>query len=231
MTTARERYEGKTKVVTFRVDQEVFRQLEEVKAKSKLSYADLVKLGADISAAEIKSKMEERTCLEGKLAELKASIDQRRQEVDAFVAEEIKRRLADLDSEMQVYGLLDEGLSLEAVSYKLNIPLAKVLSCFQQLAKRREDKEGAERELLRACIRLHLENLRERRLALVFRPPGYEQTQKQLEGEIAWCEHLLNFPHESDPESKEFLLARYSARVWSAKVTDTQGTVAQQTVS
>jgi len=44
MTTARERYEDKTKVVTFRVPREVHKELEAVKARTGLSNADLIRL-------------------------------------------------------------------------------------------------------------------------------------------------------------------------------------------
>jgi len=64
MTTARERYEKKTKVVTFRVHQEVYDQIEEIKAKTMLSNADLMKLGAGIAQGEIKAKLADISGLE-----------------------------------------------------------------------------------------------------------------------------------------------------------------------
>ena len=59
MNTARERYEAKTKVVTFRVSQELYAELKRVQAESGLSFADLVKLGAGITRHEIEDKIEE----------------------------------------------------------------------------------------------------------------------------------------------------------------------------
>ncbi|MFC1933449.1 hypothetical protein ACFLXU_07540 [Chloroflexota bacterium] len=53
MKTARERYEQKTKVVTFRVANEIHDQIEDTKAKTGLSNADLIKLGAGISQEAI----------------------------------------------------------------------------------------------------------------------------------------------------------------------------------
>ena len=45
MTTARERYEAKTSVVTFRVPKELYDELEKVKKETGLSFTDLIKLG------------------------------------------------------------------------------------------------------------------------------------------------------------------------------------------
>ena len=63
MTTARERYEKKTKVVTFRVSQEMAREIADMKTNTGLSNADLIKLGADIGREEIKTKLAQITSL------------------------------------------------------------------------------------------------------------------------------------------------------------------------
>jgi len=75
MTRARERYEAKTRVVTFRVTKEVFNQIEEVKAAGGLSYGDLIKLGAGIASEEIRAKIAEASGLEARLSQLKAAIE------------------------------------------------------------------------------------------------------------------------------------------------------------
>lgn len=121
MTTARERYEAKTKVVTFRVDRELFHRLEEVRAKTGLSYSNLVKLGAGIADEEIKRRLAEVNGLESRLTELKKAIRQTQQNLESYVAEEKKRRLAELDTEMETFKLFDLGWNLDEVSLKLGI--------------------------------------------------------------------------------------------------------------
>ena len=64
MTTDKKRYEQKTKVVTFRVSNEIYDQIEDAKAKTGLSNADLIKLGAGIAQEEIKAKLAELSGLE-----------------------------------------------------------------------------------------------------------------------------------------------------------------------
>jgi hypothetical protein len=68
MTTARERYEKKTKVVTFRVSQEMAREIAEMKTNTGLSNADLIKLGGITAAGgaglEQSSHHRKRTALE-----------------------------------------------------------------------------------------------------------------------------------------------------------------------
>jgi len=74
MSTARERYEAKTKVVTFRVNHELYDELKKLKAKSGLSFADLVKLGAGIAREEIEDKIEEIRNLQGRLEQLRETV-------------------------------------------------------------------------------------------------------------------------------------------------------------
>jgi vacuolar-type H+-ATPase subunit I/STV1 len=219
MTTARERYEQKTKVVTFRVPNETYDQIEDAKAKTGLSNADLIKLGAAIAQEEIKAKLAQASGLESRLAQLKAAVQQTEQELDKVVAEEKKRRLGELDIEMEVFKLFDCGWSLEEVSFKMAIPQPKAFDYFQAWAQERKDREAAERELLRACLKVHLERLKDRRLCYAFRPLGpdsYKDELRELEKQIDCCRHLLNNPTDIDDESKQFLLAEYSAGLTKA---------------
>jgi vacuolar-type H+-ATPase subunit I/STV1 len=86
MTTARERYEAKTRVVTFRVSQKEYQQLEEVKAKTGQSNADLIILGAGIAREKRKAKLTEASELENRLAQLKAAIRETQRQVDRTLA-------------------------------------------------------------------------------------------------------------------------------------------------
>ncbi len=219
MTTARERYEEKTRVVTFRVPNEIYDQIEDTKAKTGLSNTDLIKLGAGIAQEEVKSKLAETNGLESRLAQLKAAVQQTEQELGKVLTEERKHRLAELDTEMEAFKLFDRGWSLEEVSFKLAIPQPKAFDYFQEWAQERKDKEAAERELLRACLKVHFERLKNRRLCYAFRPFGpdsYKDELRQLEKQIDYCQHLLNNPTDIDDESKQFLLAEYSAGLTKA---------------
>jgi len=123
MTTSRKRNEKKTKVVTFRVADEMYDQIEDTKVKTGLSNADLIKLGAGISQGEIKAKLAELSGLDRRLAQLKVAIRQTQQELDKVIAQERKRRLAELDTEIEVFKLFDQGWTLVAVSFKMGIPV------------------------------------------------------------------------------------------------------------
>jgi len=199
---------------TFRVPNEIYDQIEDTKAKTGLSNTDLIKLGAGIAQEEVKSKLAEISGLESRLAQLKAAVQQTEQELDKVLTEERKRRLTELDSEMEAFKLFDRGWSLEEVRFKLAIPQPKAFEYFQAWAQERKDKEAAERELLRACLKAHLERLKEQRLSYAFRPLGpgsYKDELDKLEKQIDYCQHLLNSPTEIDDESKQFLLTEYSA--------------------
>jgi predicted CopG family antitoxin len=88
MSTARERYEAKTKVVTFRVNRELYEELKSIKADSGLSFTDLVKLGAGITRDEIEAKIEEIHGLQGKLEQLKETVQAEKQLVADMIAKE-----------------------------------------------------------------------------------------------------------------------------------------------
>jgi len=121
MTTARQQYEQKIKVVTFRVHQEVYEQLEEVKARTGLSNSDLMKLGTGIAREEMKAKLANISGLEDKLAELESSVTREEQSLRESLSEERKHRLGELGKEMKVFKLFDRGWRVETVSYKLGI--------------------------------------------------------------------------------------------------------------
>lgn len=80
MTTARERYEAKTRVVTFQVHQKLYDDLKKIKAETGLSFADLIKLGAGKTRAEIEATLAEASNPEAKLAELRGMVQTERRE-------------------------------------------------------------------------------------------------------------------------------------------------------
>jgi len=226
MTTARERYEQKTRVVTFRVSNEVFKELERIKAKSGLSNADLIKLGVGVAEVEIKAKIGEASGLERMLAQLKTAIRQAQQELDGYTKEERKRRLAELDKQMEAFKLFDLGWGLEEAAFKLALLQQEAFDYFQQWAEVRKDKQAAERELLRACAREHIKKLEFDIAGFAFRSPeSYQEELKEIRSEIKCCQRLLNAPDEIKAEWREFFLAQYSAKVLRAKSEKTRGRI------
>lgn len=220
---ARERYEAKTKVVTFRVSRELFDQLEEVKSKTGLSNSDLIKLGAGIAEAEIKAKLADVSGLEGTLAELRASIVQHQQRLTESVAKERRRQLEGLDTEIKAFRLFDRGWRVEEVSFKLGIPQATVFHHFQEWAQERKDKRALERELLRACLKRHIAELKDDlSWARLWSSTPKEQLE-ELKRRIDDCQRLLATPSRIAKPDREFLLAEYSARVLSVTAKKTTG--------
>ena len=103
MNTARERYEAKTKVVTFRVSQELYAELKRVQAKSGLSFADLVKLGADIAREEIEDKIEEINNLQGRLKQLREEEQAGKQTVADMIEKEKQAQHQKLERDLEIF--------------------------------------------------------------------------------------------------------------------------------
>lgn len=100
MTTARERYEAKTKVVTFRVHQGLYEDLKRIKTETGLSFADLIKLGAGIARDEIAAKMAEISDLQGKLEQLREAVQTEKKRVADIAAKERQEQLGKLEHEL-----------------------------------------------------------------------------------------------------------------------------------
>ncbi|MDP2919281.1 MAG: hypothetical protein Q8O43_03565 [Dehalococcoidia bacterium] len=224
MKTASEHHEKKTKVVTFRVANQIYDQIEDTKAKTGLSNADLIKLGAGIAQEEIKAKLAELSGLDRRLAQLKVAIRQTQQELDRVIAQERKRRLAELDTEIEVFKLFDQGWALEAVSFKMGIPRETAYRYFQEWGDVRNNKQAVEQELLRECLTKHLDVLKKRRYWGGL-PPGYPEYLEKVQEEIDYYEHLQS-PSEIDDVRKAFLLTEYSSQIHPAK---TKGKVDKST--
>ena len=82
METARNRYEAKTKVVTFRVASELYEELSRIRVDSGLSFADLIKLGADIATAEIEEKLTEIGILQQRVEQLRQQVQSEKKAAD-----------------------------------------------------------------------------------------------------------------------------------------------------
>jgi predicted transcriptional regulator len=214
MATARERYEAKTKVVTFRVPSEVYDQMEEVKARTGLSNADFMKLGTGIAQDEVKAKLVKLSGLEDRRAQLTASVREEQRRLNQFTEEERRRRLEELDTEMQAFRLFDRGWRVEAVSCKLGISQKTISHYFDEWAKERGDKQAAETELMRRCLRKHIDRLETQRIEGALSHRLSKEGIKELEGQIESCQRLLADPSKISKEDKEFLFAEYWSRSW-----------------
>jgi hypothetical protein len=214
MATARERYEKKTRVVTFRVRQEVFDQIEEIKAKSGLSNADLIKLGAGIAHEEIMAKLTEMMGLNDRLAELRSSVTREEQRLRETLEEEKRQRLEELDIEIRAFKLFDRGWRVESVSLEIGIPEAMARHYFDEWAKARKDKKAAEKELLMGCLKQHIHRLESQRAWVALFPwSGYQEKAELLEKQIEYCRHLLTSPKEISKDEQEFLITKYSSEL------------------
>jgi len=205
MTTARERYEAKTKVVTFRVHQELYDDLARVKTKTGLSFADIVKLGAGIARDEIEAKIAEQNDLQGKLRDLREAVQTEKQKVADIAAKERQEQLVKLEHEIQAFRLFDLGWSIEEVRFKLGMSQAEVSRHFKEWGEMRGEREKVQDELLKKCLRRHITVLQEQ---ILWRATGraLEEAKIQLEH----CRRMLMDSYKLTEEEISFLLAEYS---------------------
>lgn len=208
MTTARERYEQKTRVVTFRVSNEVFDQLEKVKAEASLSNADLVKLGAGIVTEEIKQKLEEISGLNARLANLRQAIGDEERRAD----EERQRRREETEKEVKTFKLFSAGWGVEEVAFKFGIPEETVRKLYDEWAGMVGDKEAARQELFRGYLKKHLASLKNRKWWANIVPSSTKEERRELEEQIDYCGYLLSHPSEINEEWAELLIAEYSTK-------------------
>ena len=213
MTTARERYENKTKVITFRVSQEMAQQIAEVKAETGLSNADLVKLGAGIAREEIKAKLAGITGLEARLAEVEASLLQEEQVLGEFLTVEKERRMKELDTDMEALRLFDQAWKVEEVSIKLGISQKTACRYFDKWADIRQDREAIQRELVRRCLMKHIEALKNK-FSWAQLLSGYsDKDRSEIEEKIEYCQRLLSNLDQVSQADREYLIGEYSSKV------------------
>jgi antitoxin component of RelBE/YafQ-DinJ toxin-antitoxin module len=172
MTTARERYEAKTRVVTFRVNQELYEDLEQVRNEAGLSFTDIIKLGAGIALEEIEKKLTEISKLQVQLAELQKSIRNEQKTLDEFIEKQKQERLSKLEDDYQIYSLFDAGWSTEEVSFNKKITQKEAYECFKQWGKLRKQHQAIKTELLKRCLQEHISRLDEQIMWAKFR--GYK---------------------------------------------------------
>jgi len=205
MNTARKRYEAKTKVVTFRVNHELYDELKKLKAKSGLSFADLVKLGAGIAREEIEDKIEEIRNLEGKLEQLREAEQSEKQLVADMMVKEKQAQHEKLEREIEIFRLFDLGWSIEEVDFKLKMGRREVSKYFNEWGELRGEKEKLQEELLKKCLHNYILSLQENiQYRLVGR--ATEEAKRQLE----YYRCMLANPSKLTEEEKTLLIADYS---------------------
>jgi len=163
----------------------------------------------------VKAKLGETSGFEAKLAELRASVKEEEAELQAYLAKEKRRRLAELDTEMSAFQLFDRGWSTEEVSFKLGLPETTVFSHLQQWGQVRKDRRIVKRELLRACLKKHIAELKNQQSWTHILPSTPEERLEELEGRITDCQRLLATPSRITKGDRAFLLGEYSAAVLS----------------
>ncbi len=205
MTTARERYEAKTRVVTFRVHQELYDELRKVKTETGLSFADLVKLGAGIARDEIAAKITETSNLQRKLEELRAVVQAEKQLVADTAAKERQEQLGRLKHEIEVFRFFDLGWSIEEVRFKLGMTQAEISQHFKVWSEMRGEKEKVQVELLKKYLRRHITVLQEQ---ILWRATGSALQESKIQ--LEHSRRMFNDPSRLTEEERDFLLTEYS---------------------
>jgi len=205
MTTARERYEAKTRVVTFRVHQELYDELRKVKTETGLSFADLVKLGAGIARDEIAAKITETSNLQRKLEELRAVVQAGKQLVADTAAKERQEQLGRLKHEIEVFRFFDLGWSIEEVRFKLGMTQAEISQHFKVWSEMRGEKKKVQVELLKKYLRRHITVLQEQ---ILWRATGSALQESKIQ--LEHSRRMFNDPSRLTEEERDFLLTEYS---------------------
>ena len=205
MTTARERYEAKTRVVTFRVHQELYDELRKVKTETGLSFADIVKLGAGIARDEIVAKITETSNLQRKLEELRAVVQAEKQLAADTAAKERQEQLGRLKHEIEVFRFFDLGWSIEEVRFKLGMTQAEISQHFKVWSEMRGEKEKVQVELLKKFLRRHITVLQEQ---ILWRATGSALQESKIQ--LEHSRRMFNDPSRLTEEEKDFLLTEYS---------------------
>ena len=206
MTTARERYEAKTRVVTFRVNEELYDELKEINAESGLSFTDLVKLGAGIARDEIDAKTSELGDLQEKLKRLRETVQNEKQLAADIAAKERQERLKKLNQEIQAFRLFDLGWSIEEARFKLDMTQAEISQHFKVWGEMRGERERVQAELLKKCLRRHIATLKEQILWRTASKSALEEAKIQLEH----CRRMLIDPSALTEGERVYLLTEYT---------------------
>jgi len=205
MSTARERYEAKTRVVTFRVSQEIYEELEKIREGANLSFADLIKLGAGIAQEEIARKLSEASELQEQLADLRKMVQQEQKKLDSFIETTKKEQLAKLEQQYQIYTLFDADYSTDEVRFKLKIGKDEVYQRFKEWGKLRGEREKLQTELLKKCLHNYIISIQEN---IQYRLTG--RASEEAQQRLNYYQSMLIHPSKLTEDEKVFLIDNYS---------------------
>lgn len=204
-----------SKVVTFRVPEEVYEQLEQVKEVTGLSFTDLVKLGAQIADEQVKDKLAEINGLEARLTELQTYVEEEQERLEESLDEERERKFQELDTQIDALKLFDRGWGMEEVGFKLGLPEATLLQYIHEWGQQRKDRPVVKSELLKVCLKRHIDKLKNSLSWVRILPSTPGGREEELERQITDCQRLLASPSKITKQAREFLLAEYSSAVLS----------------
>jgi Arc/MetJ-type ribon-helix-helix transcriptional regulator len=215
---AQQRYSQKTKTVSFRVPNELYDELEAIKAKANVSYADFVKTGARVCKREMQAKLKRIGGLENRIATLEGRKEQLKLELEQFLSEEKKRRLKELDDEMRCFALFKRGWGIEEVALKLSFTKETVNRYFMEWEKEREitkDRKTIERELVLKCLKKYIEKIRGGIAWYQIMPDTLDNREKltELTKQKEYAENLLRYPARISKYDRQKLISDYSSEV------------------
>jgi hypothetical protein len=209
---AQERYSQKTRTVSFRVPNELYDELEAIKAKNNLSYADFVKIGAGVCKREMQAKLKKIGGLENRIATLEGREKQLKLESEQFLGEERRRRLKELDIELGSYKLFDRGWKPEAVSEKLGIERQAATHYFEEWQRDRLDRVAREKLQLERCLQEHINRLRRDIAWYQIWPDSFGGIKlEQLQSELNYATQFVGKLSRMPKAYRSSLISRYSA--------------------
>ncbi len=205
MSTARERYEAKTKVVTFRVSNELYEELEDIREDADLSFADLIKLGAGIAREEIDEKLDEIDELKDKIDELRETVKTEQKQLDYYKETAQKEMMNNLEKQYKIYTLFDVGYSTDEVRFKLKLGSSEVFKHFKEWTELRGERKKLQIELLRKCLNNYLVSVREN---IRYRLSG--RRAEEAKQYLDYYQAKLADPSKLTKNEKTFLINNYS---------------------
>jgi hypothetical protein len=197
-----------TKVISFRMESDDADQIEEIKAKTGHSNADLMKLGAGIDEEEIKKKMAPILDMETKLANLRQAACKEEQNFSL----ERERRRKEIGTELQAYRLYSAGWDVGQAALKSGMTEENARRLYEEWLQLIGDQELIRLAQLRGYLKKHLKMLKAQRLWMPTTSCNNENEKEkaELEEQIKICGRMLIHPEEIDEESAQFLITEYS---------------------
>ena len=133
------------KVVSFRINETLFEQIDKAKRSTGASYADLIKRGSNICITEVQTKLDEINRLSAKASHLRELIDKRDDELKKSFEQEKAERQAQIDREFESKRAVQEGELKKARSEYFRV-LDDVDSQQNELVKLRQETEAQRAE-------------------------------------------------------------------------------------